>query len=107
MLEQIPRPWACRRTWSPNIRHTGLVSRGSASAAKALYGVVPVHGDGSAHFLVPADRNIYLEALDENFMELQRERTYVNYRPGEQRSCIGCHESNLETPASPTTTLMA
>jgi len=26
-------------------------------------------------------------------MELQRERTYVNYRPGEQRSCVGCHET--------------
>ena len=26
-------------------------------------------------------------------MELQRERTYVNYRPGEVRSCVGCHET--------------
>jgi len=98
ILEQIPRPWACRRTWQPAIGHTGLISRGSALAAKALYGVVPVHEDGSAHFLVPADRNIYFEALDENFMELQRERTYVNYRPGETRSCVGCHETPNRSP---------
>ena len=98
ILEQIPRPWACRRAWQPSIGHTGLISRGSALAAKALYGVVPVHEDGSAHFFVPANRNIYFEALDENFMELQRERTYVNYRPGETRSCIGCHETPNDSP---------
>ena len=85
ILEQLPRPWACRRTWEPAVNHTSLISRGSALAAKALHGVVPVYEDGSAHFLVPADKNIYFEALDENFMELQRERTYVNYRPGETR----------------------
>jgi len=98
VLEQIPRPWACRRTWQPAINHTGLVSPSSALAAKALYGVVPVHEDGSAHFYVPANRNIYFEALDENFMELQRERTYVNYKPGETRSCVGCHETPNRSP---------
>jgi len=30
-------------------------------------------------------------------MELQRERTYVNYHPGEVRSCIGCHGRNNHT----------
>jgi len=84
-----------------------LISRGSALAPKALYGVVPVEEDGSAHFYVPADRNIYFEALDENYMELQRERTYVNYRPGEKRSCIGCHETNLDSPPLPLKTPLA
>ena len=65
---------------------------------KAQYGVVPVEADGSAHFTVPADRNIYFQALDENYMELQRERTYVNYRPGEKRSCVGCHETPNDSP---------
>ena len=45
--------------------------------------------DGSAYFEVPADRNLFLQALDKDFRELQRERTYVNYRPGEVRSCTG------------------
>ncbi len=98
IMEQIPRPWACRRFWPTRTAHTALISRGSALAAKAMYGVVPVYEDGSAHFTVPADRNIYFQALDENFMELQRERTYVNYRPGEKRSCVGCHETPNDTP---------
>jgi len=65
---------------------------------KILHGIVPVYEDGSAHFLVAADKNIYLQALDEDFLEIQRERTYVNYRPGEIRSCVGCHERPQETP---------
>ena len=47
--------------------------------------------DGSAYFEVPANRSIFFQALDENFREVQRERTYVNYQPGEVRSCTGCH----------------
>ena len=106
VMEQVPRPWACRRFW-PDAAHTSLISRGSALAAKVLHGVVPVHEDGSAHFYVPADRNIYLEACDENFMELQRERTYVNYRPGETRGCVGCHETPKDAPLGAATTPLA
>jgi hypothetical protein len=98
VMEQIPRPWDCRQFWD-GVGHTDLISRGTALAAKAMHGVVPVYEDGSAHFYVPADRNIYFQALDENFMELQRERTYVNYRPGEKRSCVGCHEQPNNLPA--------
>jgi len=59
---------------------------------------VPVEADGSAHFVVPADRAIFLQALDENFREIQRERTYVNYAPGEVRSCTGCHGQRNYSP---------
>jgi hypothetical protein len=63
-----------------------------------LDGIVPVQEDGSAHFTVPADANVYFQALDEDFMEIQRMRTFVNLRPGEQRSCIGCHEPRRQAP---------
>jgi hypothetical protein len=99
IMEQLPRPWDARRFWDRECahdNHTHLISDGTALAAKAMWGVVPVEEDGSACFYVPADRNIYLQALDENYMELQRERTYVNYRPGETRSCVGCHERPSE-----------
>ena len=99
VMEQIPRPWDCRQFWE-GTAHTSLISYNTALAAKAMHGVIPVYEDGSAHFYVPADRNIYFQALDENFMELQRERTYVNYRPGEVRSCVGCHEQPAELPTS-------
>ena len=100
IMEQLPRPWACRRFWDQRSkygRHTKLASLGSVLAVKVLRGVVPIYADGSAHFYVPADRNIYFEALDANYMEIQRERTYVNYRPGEMRSCVGCHETPTDS----------
>jgi len=92
--EAIPRYWDTGRRWS---------SATSSSAWKAAlwprvqWGVVPVEKDGSAYFKVPANRNIFFQALDENFMEIQRERTYVNYHPGEVRSCVGCHGRSNRT----------
>jgi len=110
VMEQVPRPWDCRRFWDKRNRknrHTRLVSRGTALAVKVMWGVVPVYEDGSAHFYVPADRNIYFQALDEKYMELQRERTYVNYKPGEVRSCVGCHETPDNPPPGRPAPLMA
>jgi hypothetical protein len=101
VMEQVPRPWDARRFWDPESEHnshTNLVSAGTALSVKAMWGIVPIEKDGSAHFYVPADRNIYFQALDENYLELQRERTYINYRPGERRSCVGCHERTTEAP---------
>jgi len=65
---------------------------------KKIYGLVKVHDDGSAFFTVPANRNVYFQALDENYMELHRMRTFINLRPGETRSCIGCHEFRRFAP---------
>ncbi len=86
--EALPRYWDTGRRW-PNA--TSSSSWKSALWPRVQWGVVPVEKDGSAHFTVPANRNIFYQALDENFMEIQRERTYVNYHPGEVRSCDGCH----------------
>ncbi|HYW78119.1 MAG TPA: hypothetical protein VE890_01025, partial [Thermoguttaceae bacterium] len=98
IMEQLPRPWAARRRWQPACGHTQPAGGGGPLSVKLLRGVVPVESDGSANFYVPADRNIYFSALDENFLEIQRERTFVNYRPGEVRSCVGCHETPNDTP---------
>jgi hypothetical protein len=98
--EQIPRPWGARRFWDGDLydQQHACISKDTNLGLKVQHGIVPVYDDGSAHFLVPADRNIFLQALDENFMEVQRERTFVNYRPGETRSCIGCHETPRDAP---------
>ena len=100
--EQIPRPWRSRRLWTGDVAYQqhAVISRGAHHAPKAQWGIVPVEADGSAHFLVPADRSIFLQALDENYMEVQRQRTYINYRPGESRTCIGCHEPYGSAPAA-------
>ena len=96
VLEQLPRPWSARKSYGDD--HTGTTHAHSALgigmlSAKVQHGVVPVEDDGSAHFLVPAGKAIYFQALDENYAAIQTERTYVNYNPGEVRSCIGCHET--------------
>ena len=65
---------------------------------KKIHGIATVHEDGSAHFTVPAEKNLFFQALDENYMELQRMRTFVNLMPGEKRSCIGCHEYRTSAP---------
>jgi len=91
---QIPRPWAARRFWDGDglqAQHSAIAKR-AALALRVQIGTVPVEADGSAHLLVPANQNIFFQVLDENYMEVQRERTFVNYRPGEVRSCVGCHE---------------
>jgi len=103
VLEQVPRPWASRRRWggdSYDQQHS-VISKDTALGLKVQHGVVPVEDDGSAHFLVPADRNVFFQALDENYMAVQTERTYVNYRPGEIRTCIGCHETPQDAPKLP------
>jgi len=86
--EAVPRYWATGRRWGPA---NSSSSWKAALWPRVQWGVVPVEADGSAYFEVPADRNIFFQALDVDFREIQRERTYVNYRPGEVRSCSGCH----------------
>jgi hypothetical protein len=86
--EALPRYWSTGRRWEPAVDS----SMWKASLwPRVQWGVVPVEKDGSAHFVVPANRSIFFQALDGNFREIQRERTYVNYVPGETRSCTGCH----------------
>ncbi|MGD0093573.1 MAG: hypothetical protein ABSE73_26995 [Planctomycetota bacterium] len=103
--EAVPRYWSTGTRWSPTSDSSGWKA---ALWCRVQWGVVPVEKDGSACFVVPANRNIFYQALDENFRELQRERTYVNYAPGELRSCTGCHgQGNLTTAVGSSTTLLA
>ena len=100
VLEQVPRPWSARRFW-PHDETQGqhaVISMHAHIFVKIHHGVVPVHEDGSAHFVVPADKNVFFQALDENYMEVQRMRSFVNFQPGESRSCIGCHEPKSSAP---------
>jgi len=102
IMEQVPRPWSARRFWDGDTfggQHV-VLSMGSVLGLKVLHGVVPVLEDGSAYFTVAANKNIYFEALDKNFMEIQRMRTYVNFRPGEKRSCVGCHRWRQLAPGN-------
>lgn len=105
ILEQVPRPWAARRRWGGDEydQQHAVVTKDTHLALKVQHGVVPVEDDGSAHFLVPANANISLQALDRNFLAVQTERTFVNYMPGETRGCMGCHETPSDAATAKTT----
>ncbi len=104
ILEQIPRPWSARRPGNSiddsYDQQYAVVSKDTALGLKVQHGIVPVEKDGSAHFLVPANANVFMQVLDENYLAVQTERTFVNYMPGETRSCIGCHETPDDSPDS-------
>jgi len=104
VLEQIPRPWSARRFGRGPVdsydQQYAVVSKDTALGLKVQHGVVSVEKDGSAHFVVPANTNIFFQALDEHYLAVQTERTFINFMPGETRSCIGCHETPDTAPAS-------
>jgi hypothetical protein len=55
-------------------------------------GIVPVEEDGSAYFEAPVAKQLIFQVLDENFMAVQSMRSVAFVHPGEQLSCLGCHE---------------
>jgi len=108
IMETVARPWSARRFWDGDEhgQQHSVVSLWTHTHVKVLHGVVPVDEDGSAHFTVPADRNIFFQALDAEFMEVQRMRTFVDFMPGESRSCIGCHELRNRAPKNRSATAL-
>ena len=107
VMEQVPKPWAAEvdalrgedRGADGFAGHLA-VSGNTHIWIAVLRGIVPVEEDGSACFRVPVGRNLFFQALDADFMEVQRMRTFVNLQPGEMRSCIGCHEHRTQAPLS-------
>lgn len=69
-----------------------------------VIGIVPVEADGSAYFKVPVRQPVYFQALDENYLEVRRMRSNVTFQGGEQRGCIGCHETKSVSPPAPVAT---
>jgi hypothetical protein len=70
---------------------------GTGGAVQVI-GTVPVEADGSAHFQAPAEMDLYFQALDKNYRAVQRMRTHVEFARGENRSCLGCHETRGDMP---------
>ena len=83
--------------WTPGTQHSRNFGYWTWSPVRVI-GTVPVEKDGSAYFKVPAGLGVYFQALDENLMEIRRMRSHVEFKPGEIRSCVGCHETKEHTP---------
>ena len=90
--------WRSGRQGDTAGQQAAAVSKNGDVARKFVHGIATVHEDGSAFFSVPANKNIFFQALDENYMELHRMRTFLNLMPGEKRSCVGCHEVRRKAP---------
>lgn len=61
-------------------------------------GTVPLAPDGSFYVRVPADRALALQAVDAEGRSVVNELTWIYVRPGETRTCIGCHASPQSAP---------
>jgi hypothetical protein len=71
---------------------------GDQSLARIPLGVVPVEKDGSVYFEAPVGKAIYFQLLDRNGMAVKSMRSVTYVHPGEQMTCLGCHESKLQAP---------
>jgi hypothetical protein len=69
--------------------------------SKTILGTVPVEADGSASFVLPSERFVFFQLLDENGMMVQSMRSGTVVQSGERASCIGCHEDRRLAPPIP------
>jgi len=71
--------------------------------SRSILGYAQVHPDGSVMTKVPANVAFSLELLDANGRRVggglgQRHFNWLNLRPGEIRTCNGCHTANSTSP---------
>jgi len=72
---------------------------GSVSLCRYVLGTVPVEEDGSAHFIVPAHKELLFQAIDERGLAVQSMRSGTYLQEGETLVCNGCHEPKSQTPS--------
>ncbi len=56
-----------------------------------ILGYAPIEPDGSFKLVVPADVPIALAVVDEQGRAYQTHTNWIQIRPGERRTCDGCH----------------
>ncbi|MDP6545581.1 MAG: HEAT repeat domain-containing protein [Phycisphaerae bacterium] len=84
------RPVVSRHETQQN-RPTNRWKNHGGTFARVL-GTAPLAADGSFHVEVPADRLIQLQVLDADRRVIGNQVFWMYARPGETRSCVGCHE---------------
>ena len=77
-------------------------SRADNEVVKRILGTIAVADDGSVAFEAPACALLQFQLLDQDGMAVMTMRTGVYLQPGEQASCIGCHERRSNSPVPPT-----
>ncbi len=70
----------------------GPAWKNHAGTQARVLGTVPLAADGSFYVEVPADRMIHLQVLDSDRRVMGNQLIWMYVRPGERKSCVGCHE---------------
>jgi|CZKI01.1.fsa_nt_gi hypothetical protein len=68
------------------------------SGQQRTVGKVPVDSDGSVIVQLPVDVPLGLDTLDAQGRILRHQPAFLWLRPGENRACVGCHESRNHAP---------
>ncbi len=100
VLEILPKPYTMFSGMEP-------LTYGGTFLLQRVLGTVPVEPDGSAYVELPAMRPVFFVALDENEMAVKRMQSFLTVQPGEQQSCVGCHEQRVQTPRAQGTLMAA
>jgi len=88
-------PFVSRHETQKN-RPTNRWKNHGGTHARVL-GTVPLAADGSFYVEVPADRLLHLQILDSDRRVVNNQLFWLYARPGERRSCAGCHEQTDTT----------
>jgi hypothetical protein len=79
-------------------KNTTVIGFSNEIVARGVLGTVPVEEDGSAHFILPAGKPVYFQALDERGLAVQSMMSAAYVHPGERLTCQGCHEPRYHAP---------
>jgi len=84
--------------YKPQRAHHGANPYVYVEIPKRVIGTVPVNEDGSVMFKAPARTSLQMQALDKDGRAILTEKSFFYLQPGENRSCVGCHESSGSAP---------
>mgnify|MGYP003874895657 CR=1 FL=1 len=76
-------------------------AKDSVVPARWVLGTVPIEADGSAHFKVPAYRELFFQLVDDRGLAVQSMRSGTAVRHGEKLVCQGCHEPKHRAASPP------
>lgn len=86
---------------------TPVTTGNGAWDPKVLVGDAKVYEDGSVFFKTESRKPLYFMLLDEKGRMVQSMRSWTTLQPGENASCVGCHEPKNSTPSASARPTMA
>ncbi|MCF7976047.1 MAG: hypothetical protein K9N55_19675, partial [Phycisphaerae bacterium] len=86
----------------PRANRTACSLQVGVEIPKKVIGTIPIDEHGAAYFKAPAGMSLQIQTLDENGMAILTEKSLFYLQPGENRSCVGCHEPEGSSPMANT-----